>query len=342
LASVAVCLEHFRRQAVEVGVVEVGVGGRDDLTNVLSTAIAVVTNVGLDHQRTLGESLDQIAEHKAGIIHPGCRAVIYAQSTADPLYQAADRRAKELGASLRVVGPEHVSIRTDRGRCRVTFRGRHLALQDAQVAMPGVFQGLNAALALAACEELDPSGDSIGPAHARQGLRTARLPARLEVITPDTTLVSASLPCRVVLDGAHNADKLVALTQHLVESNDRPRRLHLIYGALDSKTHQQVGARLARLVSSVTVTEPRVYAKQARPAAEAAKMFETAFDGPIEVCPDPTIAVDHTLQRARPDDWVVVTGSLYLAGNLRNEWFPDRDVVAQQTSWPSPPTGLAG
>lgn len=336
LASVALCLEHFRRQSVDVAVVEVGVGGREDLTNVLAAAVAVVTNVGLDHQRTLGTSLDQIAEHKVGIIHPGCRAVVYVQNATDPLLRAAARQANSAGAALRVLGPEHVSLRHDRGRCHVSFRGRHLGLRDAEVAMTGVFQGVNAAIALAACEEFDPSGDLISEEDARQGLRTARLPARLEVIDPGSAVSGPTLPCRVVLDGAHNADKLAALTQHLLECDERPRRIHLIYGALDSKAHQEAGSELARLATSATVTEPRVYGKQPRPAAEAAKMLSTSFDGPIEVCPDPTAAIEQALQRARQGDWVVATGSLYLAGNLRAKWFPDQEIITQRTSWPNP------
>lgn len=338
LASVAICLEHFRRQAVDVAVVEVGVGGRDDLTNVLAAGVAVVTNVGLDHQRTLGTSLDEIAQHKVGIIHPGCRAVVYVHNAADPLCRAAERRANRTGAALRIIGPEHVSLRPDRGRCRVTFRGRHLELRDAEVAMAGAFQGVNAAIALAACEEFDPSGDLISEEDARRGLRTARLPARLEVIDPGAPFDGTTLPCRVLLDGAHNADKLAALTQHLLEWDGRPRRIHLIYGALDSKAQQEAGSRLARLVASATVTEPRVYGRQPRPAAEVAKTLASSVDGPIDVCPDPTAAIEQTLQRAQHGDWVVVTGSLYLAGNLRARWFPDEEVIVQRTSWPGPPT----
>lgn len=337
VASVAICLEHFRRQSVDVGVVEVGVGGRDDLTNVLDAAVAVVTNVGLDHQRTLGTSLDQIAEHKVGIIHPGCRAVVFAQDAADPLCRAATRRASATGATLRIVGPEHVSVgQGGQGRCRVTFRGRHLGLQDAEVAMTGLFQGVNAAIALAACEEFDPSGELIGEEDARQGLRTARLPARLELIEPGSSVIGTPLPCRMVLDGAHNADKLAVLTRHLLDDNDGPRRIHLVYGALDSKTHQGAAAELARLATSATITEPQVYGKQARPAAELAQVLSASFDGPVQICPDPIAAMEQTLDRARQGDWVVVTGSLYLAGNLRARWFPDEEIVAQRTSWPNP------
>ena len=117
MASVALFLEHFRHQHVDWGVVEVGVGGRHDLTNVLDTKLAVVTNVGLDHLRTLGPTIEDIAWHKAGIIKAGCQAVVHARDSNDPALRAAETQAVEQGVSLHVVRPEHLSG-AQKSRCR--------------------------------------------------------------------------------------------------------------------------------------------------------------------------------------------------------------------------------
>jgi hypothetical protein len=106
MGSVAIFLEHFRREAVQLGVVEVGVGGGSDLTNVLETRVAAITNVGPDHLKTLGPTLEDVARHKAGIITPGCRAVVHATGDDDRALIAARRRAESVGAPLRVVRPE--------------------------------------------------------------------------------------------------------------------------------------------------------------------------------------------------------------------------------------------
>jgi dihydrofolate synthase/folylpolyglutamate synthase len=217
LASVALCLEHFRRRAVDVAVMEAGVGGRRDLTTVVDTRVAVITNVGRDHEKTLGPTLADIAWHKAGIIRPGCRAVIFARTSADPLVKAARQAAHEAAAQLRIVTPDQVSIQHESSDfASISFSGRRLRLHNARLALRGSVQAANAALALAACEEFDPEGRWVNAATARQGLEAARLPARQELVPASGHSPAQAggdcptrpLPCPVLLDGAHNTDKL--------------------------------------------------------------------------------------------------------------------------------------
>jgi dihydrofolate synthase/folylpolyglutamate synthase len=323
MASVGIFLEHFRRCGVQLGVVEAGVGGRSDLTNVLNTRVAVITAVGLDHVKTLGPTLESIAWHKAGIIKPGCRAVVLA----GPAVPAAQSEARGAGAPLRVIEPRDFSGTTDpSGRVLLDFRGERLSLRQAPLAMPGRFQAENAALAVAAVEELGaPYEERVTEQAVRAGLERARLPGRLEVVPR-----SERNPCQVLLDGAHNPDKLVAMIATLRGLSYR--RLHLVYGSLGSRTPDRELRQLASLAATFVVSEPRVYQKSPRPAEEVAR----AIAGECQVIhlePSPPDAIARALERADPDDLVVVTGSLYLCGEVRGRWYPADEVLVRRSSW---------
>lgn len=321
MASVALCLEHFRRQRVELGVIEAGVGGRNDLTNVLDTRVAVITALGLDHLKTLGPDLRSIAWHKAGIIRRGCRAVVLD----GPAVLAAREQSLAVGARLRVLDRADFSGRCDeQGRTLLDYRGRQLRLENLPLGMMGPFQAENAALALAALEELelDPALD---PEAVRIGLGRARLPGRLELIEQPG--------CLVVLDGAHNPDKLTAMLGGLQILRPRRRRLHLVYGALGSRSPDDELRRLAMMSDSMVITEPSVYQKTPRPAAELLQAVHDVGPADITVELHAPTAVAHALQRADDDDLVLVTGSLYLCGEARELFFPARRVVEQRVSW---------
>lgn len=321
MASVGVALEMLRRSGARVGVFEAGVGGRNDLTNVLRTRVAVITALGLDHVKTLGPDLRSIAWHKAGIIRRGCRAVVL---EGPEIVEAATEQGRRVGAELRVLSRQCFSSRVDEdGRTRITYRGPRLALDDAPLAMRGPFQGENAALALAALEALELP---IEEQALRDGLGRARLPGRLELLP-----ASEHSPCPVLLDGAHNPDKLRAMMSGLGPLRSGGA-LHVVYGALGSRAPDAELARLAALAETFTVTEPAVYQKSPRPAAEILAVVRRAGAG-ATAHSRAEAALDAALAGARPRDLVLVTGSLYLCGELRERWFPAREVVARRTSW---------
>lgn len=333
--SVALFLEHFRRAQLDVGVVEVGVGGRFDLTNVLQTEVAVLTNVGLDHLETLGPTIDAIAWHKAGVIHGGCRAVVFADREDDPLWCAAQREAAQVGATLRRVRSSELRYRQAAdGTARVVLLGSRCGELELSLAMSGPAQARNAALAVAACEALDPRGARLSPSAIALGLARACLPARGEWIG-DVARRRAGTRPRVLLDGAHNADKLDALRALLQEPVAAGRaRLHLLLGALQGKRVDEAMARLAAEADRVTVTEPRVYGKPALPAEALAARLQRPTPGALAIEKDAHAALDAILAQADADDLIVITGSLYLAGSLRERWYPAAEVLAARTSWP--------
>ena len=325
LASVGVCLEHFRREGVELAVMETGVGGRNDITNVLDTRVALINNIGFDHLKTLGPTLDDVAWHKAGVIRPGCRAVVL-DGTAR---LAAQRQAREVGASLRVLGNE--SYRADpgpegNGRVLFSYMGRRLRLERVPLSLAGAFQAHNAALAVACMEELDPRGRWIGEEAVIQGLGQARLPGRLELIPP-----RAGAPCPVLLDGAHNPDKLAAMLGTLEAF--RHRRLHVVFGGLGHRRPDSALARLGEMARSLVLTEPQVYAKAPRDAQEAADAVRGRVSARVLAHPDPEAALDRALDLAGPDDMVLITGSLYLCGQLRGRFYPAQKVLSERCSW---------
>jgi len=321
MAAVAVALEFFRRKRVALGVMETGVGGRSDLTNVMKTRVAVITSIGLDHLKTLGPDLDSIAWHKAGIIKPGCRAV----ALEGPGNAAARAQAEATGALLRIVSRDSFACDLDpAGSPHLSFRGHRFRLERAPLGMLGAFQAENAAMAVAAVDEADGER-AVSEEAVRTGLARARLPGRIELIPP-----SAKNRCPVLLDGAHNPDKLGALLQGIAAlSCDR---LHVVYGAIGSRNPDREICDLASRAATFVATEPRVYQKTPRPAHEVAEVVAGRADN-VAMEPDPLRALDLALDACAPDDLLLVTGSLYLCGEIRARWYPMRQVLAQRTSW---------
>ncbi|MFH1132574.1 MAG: Mur ligase family protein, partial [Pseudomonadota bacterium] len=323
MASVAIALEYFRRSKIEMGVIEVGVGGRNDLTNIVQTSVAIVSAIGLDHVKTLGPTLQDIAWHKAGIIKTGCRAVTLEGAG---LAQVQDQ-AKKVGAPLRILCNRHYhATQNKNGNIRFDFVGKRLQLKDIQLAMRGKFQAQNATLAIAAIEELDPEGERIKEDAVRSGLAIARLPARLELFP-----CSDHNSCRVLLDGAHNPPQLDEVQRFV--SQIEFEKLFLIFGGLVSHAPDKTLELLARKASCLILTEPKVYAKQARPIQEFADQLKESNSIKIFLEPDAKQALALALKKAGPKDLIVVTGSLYLAGELRNSWYPEEKILLCQTSW---------
>jgi len=325
MASVGICLEHWRRQKVELAVMETGVGGRNDITNVLDTRVAVINTIGFDHLKTLGPTLQDVAWHKAGVIKPGCRAVVL-DGTAR---FAAHRQAREVGAELQVVGRDAYHAEAGpRGEGDVLFSysGSRLGLEGVPLAMAGAFQAHNAALAVACMEALDPDGNWIDEEAVVKGLSRARLPGRLELVP-----AMGGAPCPVLLDGAHNPDKLAAMISTLEAY--RHRRLHVVFGGLGHRRPDEVLTRLGDAAATLVLTEPQVYAKAPRDAREAADAVSGRVAARVLAVSDPEQALDAALDAAAPGDLVLVTGSLYLVGQLRGRFYPPGRVLEERRSW---------
>jgi dihydrofolate synthase/folylpolyglutamate synthase len=316
----------FRHEQVDIAVVEVGAGGRYDLTNIITPTLSIITSVGIDHTQTLGTTVEQIAWHKAGIIKPGIPAL---SAVPDPAAQAIiEAEAREVGASLSRLdlavdiadietGPDGTSWTDRRSGARHHMR------------MCGSFQTHNGQTAVDAARILREGGMAIGDDAIEQGLLQARIPGRAEFV-PD------QLP--VLLDGAHNPEKLAALAADvpaLLPYRDGGRRIGVV-GLLDAKKGDEMLRALVPVVDLLVVTSPQVLGKEAKAAETVEQLAEEAgFTGEIIIEPEPRRALDRALEMANDAlDQVLVTGSLYLVGNVRERWYPERDIVAQRTPWP--------
>jgi folylpolyglutamate synthase/dihydropteroate synthase len=190
--------------------------------------------------------------------------------------------------------------------------------------MRGLFQAENAAMAVAAVEEYDRDA-RIPESAVREGLARARLPGRAELIPRSETN-----PCPVLLDGAHNPDKLAAMLDSV--RGLRFAKLHVVYGAIGSRTPDEELGALAARAATFVATEPHVYQKTARPAEEIAEVV-SGNAARVVAEPDSLRALDAALDAAAPNDLVLVTGSLYLCGETRERWYPTPRVLAERTSW---------
>jgi dihydrofolate synthase/folylpolyglutamate synthase len=284
----------FREAKVDVAVVEVGLGGRLDATNVLRPGLTVITPIDFDHEQYLGNSLESIAGEKAGILKPGIPSVFSRQRPeADRVLQS---RAADLGICTRSAAdyklcdlhlhPQWSEFRVQRGDARFHIR----------CPLAGAFQVENATTAVAA---LDVWG--IGPRAIETGILETVWPGRLEVISDRP---------EIILDGAHNPAGARALAAHIRQFYSG-RRLWLIYGAMRDKSVDEITEILFPLADELVLTAPASH-RAVRPEVLAA----VAEPRPVRVA----ASAREVLELARnvpPDDVVFITGSLYLVGEIR-------------------------
>lgn len=298
----------FSVRAADMAVYEVGLGGRLDATNIVEPEVAVITPIDFDHENFLGHSIEEIASEKAGIIKPGARVV---SSVERPeAREVIFRRCQEAGARLVEIDAEwrlnDVSVSDGSYRAVARSKSFHREIV-VEPSLAGRFQLRNALAAATAAVLLEERGFSIGDASIARGIATARWPGRLERV--------AERPA-VYIDGTHNpagARELVRFWQE----NFQGRRIHLVYAAMRDKAVDEVAGLLFPHAETVVFTELR----QPR-AISAALLAEIAGDFAKQyfVIRDPAEALEHALGRAQLEDAIFVTGSLYLAGDLRQRW----------------------
>lgn len=311
--TVAMALLHFARVAVDVAVVEVGIGGRLDATNVLDPLVSVITPISYDHTELLGDTLDAIAREKAGIIRPWGRVASAPQPAEAEGVIVETCRA--LGARLVQVGRDvHVAS------CRSTREGVEAVVEGLRgrydIALPllGRHQATNAATAVAALELLGEAGILASPEAIRTGMARVRWPARVELL--------GTRPYALV-DVGHNPASMAALRQTL-EELFAGRRLVLVFGMLRTKDYRSVTPLIAPLADVVVTTTPdNPHALPADALAEVVRPYAPR----VEVVPDRREAVARGAALAGPEDVLVVTGSFYLVGEAR-EWLIRRKPLA--------------
>lgn len=287
---------YFAERKVDLAVVEVGLGGRLDATNVVIPRVSAITSIGLDHVDRLGGTLESIAAEKAGIIKPGIPCVAAAQP---PALGVIEQAARERGAPLLRSGHE-VTYEGPREALTVSVKGRRYG--PLHVGLRGSFQRSNAAVAVGALHCLRESGLDLPDGAIAEGLSRAYQPARLEVLHHNPL---------VVLDGAHNPPAAEALRQSLAEEF-LYRRLILVVGMLRGHSARDVLRLLEPLADRVVVTAP----DSPRAALPETLLAELEHPERAELMMPVAQAYARALELAGPEDLVLVTGSFYLMSEL--------------------------
>lgn len=314
--ATALALLSFQRSGVEWAVLEVGMGGRLDATNVVTPELALVTPISLDHAEHLGSSLAAVAGEKAGIFKPQV-PVLSARQPA-----AAARVIKERVLALEVplfcAGEDFNWQATDGGFC---YRGLDLTLDELAPGLRGIHQLENLSLALAAAELLKRQGVPLSTDALRQGVSEVRWPGRLEW-----------LHGWALLDGAHNPAGAKVLGKYLAENN--LDRIHWIVGLKADKDSKEILAPLLPRTGQLYACRPPVdeavppqkLAEYARSLGVSAKVFES-----------PGQALEAALEAKESDEIILVAGSLFLVAALRERLFSA--AAEQNISAIDSPTG---
>jgi len=303
--TAAMAFQLFVSQALNAAVVEVGLGGRLDATNVLDADVSVITGIAVDHTSYLGESLGEIAGEKAGIVKDGGVLVT------GPLPAAAEgavtARVAETGAIWIRRGSDYEVVAATQavGGWVATVRGLYDTYRDVYLRLHGIHQVDHLATAIAAVEMF--FGKSLDEAAVRLAAAAVESPGRIEVVGRSPL---------VVLDGAHNEEGLTGLATALAEEFPETRRV-LVVGFRGERDPVTLLGPLIGLIDEVIVTASAD--TEAIPVATVAAAARAVFgeDVPVETVTPVVRAVGEALQRVGEDDAVIVTGSLYVVGEAR-------------------------
>jgi dihydrofolate synthase / folylpolyglutamate synthase len=290
---------HFARQEVQVAVVEVGLGGRLDATNLVKPLVSVITTISKDHEAYLGSDLLSIAREKGGIIKPGVPAVLGAlPEEVVELFKELSRERRAaghyLGQDYRIFLKnsdtfDYRGIKQNFDRLCLGLRGRH--------------QRNNAAVALAALE-LAGERFPVGEGFVREGLKTVVWPGRFEVMLESPI---------VILDGAHNGEGVKALVDAVKESY-AGKKVKLLFASMEDKDWRLMLGLLAGITNEAVLTRVKME-RSADPLQLTSYLTDKLV--PHRVIEDSRVALRSLVDSAAPDEIVLVAGSLYLLGEVR-------------------------
>jgi dihydrofolate synthase / folylpolyglutamate synthase len=330
----AIAFKYFAQQQIEIAVLEVGLGGRLDATNVVDPEVAVITNVDLDHQHYLGSSIHEIAAEKAGIIKPrpyerdastprNPLPVVFSGSDG-PALEVIEERCRTAGTTLfRPLEDFEYTAEPDRlGRFKLHLDGRLGAGLEIFLPLAGEHQVLNALTAIRAMELLEGFGHQIERRNLDVGMSRAEWPGRLEI-----------LDCRprIILDGAHNpaaADKV----REYIETFLPAQKVVMIFGAMRDKAVQEMVRVLFPVARKVVLTRPE-QERSATPHEIVNLVPEYANS--VRSTTSVQEAIDIAEQLASEDDTIVIVGSLFLVGEAKR-LLQQRPTKPSALSLPAP------
>jgi dihydrofolate synthase/folylpolyglutamate synthase len=303
--TTAAAFAFFADQAVNGGVLEVGLGGRLDSTNVVEAEVCVVTSIGEDHTEFLGEDIKDIAAEKLAIA--GIGSILITGELPDAAMDVANRRARELGIQHRRYDHDYGIDSYERGvgGWLTTINGAETTYEDIFLPLHGRYQLTNLAMAVASAEAL--VGRKLDVEALRDAAAVATAPGRMEAL--------ASSPF-VMVDGAHNADGVESLVESLREEYPTTR-WHLVLGVMGDKNVELMVEHLAPVVKGVITTA--VDNTRAIPAVELAERVSKVIPD-VQVLTSDSVeyALDMARAEAGAEGAILVTGSIYVVGEVRD------------------------
>ena len=301
--TTAMALRYFADSAVDIAVLEVGLGGQFDATNVVNPLACAITTIALDHQEYLGRTEEAIAFEKAGIIKAGVPVVIgnMGHEATTVMRRIADERMAplwKLGSEFSVVGdsPE-----------QFVYQGPAWKFEELHCSLAGRHQLENAACAIALLEAAAQSNFSVDEAAVQRGMQSVTWEGRLEVIEED--------PC-VLLDGAHNPAAAIVLARYVegFQAAHPGSRIILVWGMMRDKDHREFIAPLLPLVSEIVLTQSAL----ARSATiDELRVPLMDWNKPVHDQPIPAEALRMAKKQAAAGDLICVAGSLMLLGDIK-------------------------
>ncbi len=281
---------YFKDQKVDYVVLEVGIGGLLDSTNVVSSQLALITNIGYDHMNTLGNTLEEIALNKLGIVKHGVTLITTVQDELQDLFRTY---TKKVGSQVHFITDDHINlICPDPVEFKYEYHRYHLSLK-------GLHQIKNAVLAIKAINYLEPK---MPLQLIKDGIKETTWPGRFEVMHQNPL---------VILDGAHNTHGIHALIE-TINTIYKNKRIHFIFCAMADKETKEMLGMLSDIATSITLTHFDY--KRVSPLEDLIKQTNLkqkyAYNDPFE-------AIKETLIDKNEEDIIIITGSLYFVSLVR-------------------------
>jgi len=297
--STAMALYEFSKEKVDWAVIETGMGGRLDATNIIKPDVSVITNISIEHKKYLGNTIEKIAGEKGGIIKKGTPVITGAKQK--NAICALKNIAAKKKAPFYLLGKSFKTRRNKNGS--FTYHGIDEVWPDMRTGLNGVHQIENAALVLATCEILYKK-INISVEQIRSGLLKNKWPGRLEVVS--------SSPY-IIIDGAHNLDAARTLSKFISKEFDG-RKITVIAGMLDDKPYPAMLKSILSVCSRAILTKPLIDR-----ALEPETLYEASkgIVKNIKIIPDVKSAIEFAVKTASKDEVICITGSLYVVGEAK-------------------------
>jgi dihydrofolate synthase/folylpolyglutamate synthase len=299
----AIMFKYFNEENVDFAVLEVGLGGRLDSTNVITPMVSVITSISFDHMSVLGNTLGKIAYEKAGIIKQNGVVVSYPQD--EEAFDVIKNVCSEKNAELIAVDEKGINLKY-RSMDGQIFDVEVLdeKYENIEMKLIGEYQLINAKTAITAVKALSKMGIAVSGESIHEGIRNVRWPGRLEVMAKNPV---------ILLDGAHNLQGIKSLKNALLKYF-KYKRLILVIGVLKDKQVNEMCDVLMPLADSIITTSPQ--SERALPSEELSKLALT-YCGSVETCPDIEEAYKKGINTAKERDLLLFCGSLYMIGHIR-------------------------